>query len=202
MKVYILMTLLYCNLCYGCIDNKRDTTPSKYKNRTIVSADTYNKHKLILTDSIKYFIKEKGQAYYPADYDSLTIIIIDTILYSPKIDKAAFFVITKNTNGKLLTKVSKNQYHYNASCFIADVRNGFSFANIFWVRQLNVSNFSDLEETSKRISEMYFTEFALFQNSRGESIYKYNFDDIRFWNGPLWKTEAIREYGVDTIKTQ
>jgi hypothetical protein len=35
---------------------------------------------------------------------------------------------------------------------------------------------------------MYFKYFSERQDGNNESLYKYNLDDIRFWDGPVWKT--------------
>jgi hypothetical protein len=87
-------------------------------------------HQEILKDSLRQFIKDHSLAYYPKENDSFTEIIIDSILCSPKKDKAAFFVITKNSNDKLLSGGNKNEYHYNAHCFIADLDGDSTFNDI------------------------------------------------------------------------
>jgi len=165
-----------------------DTTPVKYRNKTVVSSSIYKVHKEILKDSIKYFIKNKSLAYYPRENDSLTEVIIDTILYSPKKDKAAFFVVTKNSNDKLLSGGNENEYHYDAHCFAVYLKEDSIFSDIYWIRTSNVSNFHTLEKASFRIREMYFKDFSKREDVNGNSMYKYNLNDIRFWNGLIWKT--------------
>jgi hypothetical protein len=34
---------------------------------------------------------------------------------------------------------------------------------------------------------MYFKDFSKRQDVDGSSLYKYNLDDIRFWDGPVWE---------------
>jgi hypothetical protein len=153
-----------------------------------VSTRTYRVHKEILRDSIKHLVTEKRLAYYPKENDLNTEIIIDTILYSPKKDKAAFFVITKNSNDKLLSRGNKNQFHYDAHCFTAYLKGDSTFNGINWISASSINNFSTLEKTTFRIKEMFFKDFSKRQDVNDSSMYKYNLDDIRFWDGPVWKT--------------
>jgi hypothetical protein len=199
MRLYSLIAILFCSLCYGCTDNKSDTTPVKYRNHTTVTIDVYKKHMLILQDSIIKFIKEKSHAYYPKENDLLTEVIIDTILYSPQKDKVAFFVITKNSDDKLLGGGNKTEYHYDAHCFIADLKNNSFFKNIFWIRASSLSNYKNLNNAHHRIREMYFKDFSERKDGNNNSMYKYNLDDIRFWDGPLWQINTPVAFGEDTI---
>jgi hypothetical protein len=107
-------------------------------------------------------------------------------LYSPEKDKFAFFIITKNSNDKLLSRGKRNEFHYNAHCFIGYLNDDYKIHEIIWVIGYNLSNYDNLEETSKRIREIYFKELTARTNNDVESTYKYNLDDVRFWDGPLW----------------
>ncbi len=186
MKLFFLIAILFCNLCHGCTGIKSDTTPAKYKYKTLIKEDKYKAHTSILKDSIRFFIKEKKFAYYPKENDTLTQIIIDTILYSPKYDKAAFFVITQNSNAKSLNPGNANEYHYDAHCFIANYSDSNNFYNIFWLDQSSLSNYHNLGNTRRDIRDLYFKDFKTRQDGYGNSLYKYNIDDIRFWDGPVW----------------
>ncbi len=202
-KICFFIAFTLCNFCYGCADIASDTTPVKYRNNTQVPPHIYKVHQKILKDSIKHLIKEKSLAYYPKENDLFTEIIIDTILYSPKKDKAAFFVITKNSNDRLLSGGNKNEYHYDAHCFTVYLKGDFTFNDIYWIRASNISNFYNLEKTSFRIKEMYFKDFSKRQDVNDSSMYKYNLDDIRFWDGPVWKTieeEKIKQKEFDEEK--
>ena len=166
----------------------RNDTSNKYKNITKVSIDVYKSHKTILIDTIRFYITKKIKAYYPKENDSLTQIYIDTILYSPKKDRLAFFVITKNTNDKLLSKGNNNEFNYNATCFISDL-NGVELNNIKWLSAYSLRRYASLEESSERIRKIYFTEFK-----GGEGgVFRYNIDDIRFWDDPnIWSDLRFR----------
>lgn len=172
---------------------------------TQIPPHIYKFHQEILKDSIKQLIKEKSLAFYPKENDLFTEIIIDTILYSPDKDKATFFVITKNSNDKLLIGGNKNEYHYDAHVFTAYLKGDSTFNDIYWIRASNISNFYTLEKTSFRIKEMYFEDFSKRHDVNGNSMYKYNLDDIRFWDGPIWKTmeeEKIKQKEFDKEKKE
>jgi len=170
MKGYNVLLVILCISC-----QVSNTTPEKYKYKTTVSSVLYSNHKNILTDSIRLYIDEKRKAYYPKENDSLTEIVIDTIVYSPNRDRAAFFVITKNSNDKLLSKGSKDEFHYDAHCFIA-LFDSINFKNVNWLSAHNLTNYTTHQKTSERIREIYFKNF---KGSQG--IFKYNLDDVRFW---------------------
>jgi hypothetical protein len=102
--------------------------------------------------------------------------------------KVVFFVITKNSNDKLLSGGYDNEYHYDAHCFTVYLKGDSTFNDINWLSESNLSNFHSVEKTSFRIKEMYFKDFSKRQDVNGKSLYKYNLDDIRFWEGPVWKS--------------
>jgi hypothetical protein len=172
-------------LLYSCSD-AQNITPRKYQNHFIVKQEIYDRHKFSLQDTIRKLIEEKDGPYYPIENDSLTQIFIDTILYSPSKNKLAFFVITKNSNDKLLSGGNKNEYHFDAHCFIGYLDSDYKINSITWVIGYNLSNYKTYEEVSARIKQIYFKELSTRTNNKDESTYKYNFDDIRFWEGPLW----------------
>src|SRR5258708_7911653 len=181
----VSLIYIFSFLLIGC--NAQHTTPADYRNHAMVSSGIYKKQIIDLTDSIKSFIKSNGGPYYPTENDSLTQIFIDTILYSPKKDKFAVFVITKNSNDKLLLKGNNFEFHFNGHCFIGHLNNLSKVLDIVWVSSApTFSHYKDFKITSKLMREAYFTKFNIAENNKGESYYKYNFDDIRFWDGPLW----------------
>lgn len=185
-KIKIMLGFIAISLISGC-SNAQNLTPKKYKYYDTVSSDVYQKHIMILKDSIRNLINTKQEPYYQKENDSATEIFIDTILYSPQKDKIAAFVITQNTNDKLIDKGNAGEFHYAAHCFIGRLNNNYYVRDITWVRGYNLSNYKSFKDASKRIREIYFKELTERTNAKGESTYKYNLDDVRFWDGPLWK---------------
>ena len=49
------------------------------------------------------------------------------------------------------------------------------------------SNDCDKHDLSKSIRQFFFRQFNQRKDYDGQSKYKYNLDDIRFWDGPVWK---------------
>lgn len=143
-------------------------------------------------------IKSRTEPYHSSENDNETMILIDTILYSPNLNKIAFFVITKNSNQKFellgggeLPEYPSDQFHFDAYCFLGEKKDPETKYHLAWMRVLNISNFHSYEEASQRIRSKYFNELASIQNREGESIYKYNLDDRRFWIGPAWEKNFL-----------
>jgi len=143
-----------------------------------ITPKLYEQHIKTLYDTISNAVINRRMAYYPKENDSLTEVIIDTILYSPHKDKLAFLVITKNSNDKLLGGGNKNEFHFDAHCFLGLISN-WNVNDISWLEVYNLSNYTDLKWTSERIREVYIKEL-------GGGVLKYNLDDIRFWDNSYW----------------
>src|SRR5687767_5884668 len=98
--MYVNYSLAFlCVLCLSLANyswgSRGKETQAQFKNTSIVFLDTYSSHKDVFSDIIKKLLIERRVAYYSDIYDPETEISIDTILYSPKKDRAAFFVIVK-----------------------------------------------------------------------------------------------------------
>ena len=186
MRIY-LNILIGC-LCYiGLSCNSQNPTPDGYKYSNSVSKAQYQKYLAELDDSIETLIKGRQGPFYPDQNDSSTKIFIDTILFSPKNDKYATFVITKNRNSKLPERESDTGTHYNAYCFIGMLHSDSSIQDLSWISAHILVRYKTLSEASFRIREVYFKELTSRKDFNNEGIFKYNFDDIRFWNGPIWQ---------------
>jgi hypothetical protein len=141
----------------------------------------------MILSMIRNMIAEDDGPYYVAEYDSLTDIYIDTILYSPKRDKLATFVITRNSDDKLLTKGPSDKYHFNAHCFLGKRDTATLSWSIKWFRRMNFIQHETYGCISEKIRYRYFNNLADLKDSDGNSQYRYNLDDLRFWDGPAWE---------------
>jgi hypothetical protein len=166
--------------------NAQNQTPEKFKNNTTIPLVSYKKHETILIDSVRTLIFNKKGPYFQKENDASTAIVVDTILYSPDLKRFAFFALTGNTNNKLISGGNKNMLHYDGHAFIGNLDYNKNVLNVTWVRGFNLSNYRSLANASKDIRQIYFSEISQRGNDKGQSTYKYNFDDVRFWNGPLW----------------
>src|SRR5450432_791520 len=179
MRISNLFTLFnYLILSASC---QTVNTPKKHENNTKVSVSHYLILKTKLKDSVRFYVDNQLKAYYPKENDSLTEIFIDTIVFSPKKDKIAFFAISKNSNDKLASKGVDSEFHYNAYCFICII-SATTINSIKWLSVYNISNYDDERETSNDIRKLYFDEL----NTGDKNDAKFNLNDIRFWDGPLW----------------
>lgn len=171
----LIIVISACILSASCwISPKK--TPSRYKNLTTVDADTYNVHKQKILSNVRFMANERISPFYSLGNDDSTEIYVDTVLYNSEISKVAFFIITQNQE-----KASDNYGYYSAYCLISNIEDS-NFVNIRWLRYYSISRYESLETTSERIREMHFVEFK----NRKKSGLKYNLDDIRFWDGPVW----------------
>jgi hypothetical protein len=180
-RLYSILVIAIC-LFIGC---KAGKTPKKFKNNTTVFSAVYNSHKHHIEDSIYSFIKKGIKPYYPLENDSSTKIFVDTILYSPLRDRVAFFIISENSNDKLIGAGEIGKYHFNANCFIAYCGKADKIYNIEWLSAYNLSRYPSYREASKDIRIIYLNNFK----GKGSSKLKYNLDDVRFWGDVnIWKT--------------
>lgn len=184
MKYLTALNFVYLySILIGC--NGSSATPTRYKYLDTISTEVYKKNAIEISDSVGNRIRFKIDPYYPKEYDSLTEILVDTILFSPQNDRIAFFVITKNSNDKLLDKGGRNEFHYNVHCFVG-ILAGSNIRKIGWVSAFSIFNYNDRNSASHDIRYYYFVDLTNRKNMKNESTFKYNFDDVRFWNGPLW----------------
>jgi len=180
MKILIILFCVISNICNGC--NLNDTTPIKYRNYSKVQPEIYGKHEKYLFGYIRSIIGKGIEPFNVKEYDSLTEVFIDTIIYSPSKNKLAFFVIAKNSNDKLLSGGNRNEFHYDAHCFIGHISLNDEIFDISWLSAYNLSRYENLESASYRIRELHFQEFNETRNPKA----KYNLDDIRFWDSEVW----------------
>jgi len=192
MKNILYIYLLLIGFVGSCQQKQVGTpTPDEFKYVNSFTREEYLKDSLEIIEKIKVMFNKKDGPYYENGNDSLTKIFIDTILYSPDDNRMATFVITKNSNDKLLSPGSPNEYNYNAHCFIGERKEAEESWNLKWFRRLNFTRHKTYSYVSEKIRYRYFNNIVQLKKAGGESQYKYNFDDVRFWNGPVWDKKTI-----------
>jgi hypothetical protein len=145
----------------GC---EKSGTPEQFRNMSSVDLPLYLKHKLMFMDTIKQHIKMRKRPY-SFEMDSTNRIVIDTILYSPDKNKAAFFVIMGPVMG------GYNAHSYISFCDSVTVK------KVRWMSFYSLAQYPTEKEASDQIREIHFREFHL----RKRSGLDYNLDDVRFW---------------------
>ena len=195
MRKFIILILLSFQVV-SCQNRTIKITPNEFLSKVKVPKDLYAKDSLKLVDLIKEQIKNHKEAYYPKAYDSLTVVVIDTIMYSKDLSKITFFIIDKVENKKTYPKGWNEEdvksvekygnlpyegYHYNAKAYIGVRKNdSIEIANFF---RLEVGDFLNISELKIRQRQMFFEEYSAVK----EKGFEYNLDDYRFWDNPnVW----------------
>jgi|GEM_PF-6120948 len=181
----ILALALVAWLCLRNCAWRNYKTPEEYRANYKVSPVKYCEDKAALTDKLYQLIREKAEAFYTKQHDSLTKVYIDTILYNSERDKVAFLVLVENSKSKIIIpqneiKYDSSRIHYDTSgfyydghCFTAKYINN-SWDNVKWIMLLNIIDYPNIEEASIAIRNQYFIEISEIKGY-------YNIDDIRFW---------------------
>jgi hypothetical protein len=158
-------------------------TPNEFINHAEIKKESYNKDGIEILKQLKGSLFKHQDFFNNKAYFDSTQLILDSIIYSPDFSKLAVFIIVKNPTYRQIVPDEKYDWYYDATCYLGVKRN--DTINLFWMGP-NFSNSYDKKELSKLIRDSYFTEFAT-KDTVGAFTYKYNLNDIRFWNSPIWK---------------
>jgi len=190
--IAVVLMFLYFKYIFGWmtfIGNK--DTPDKYLSHIIVKKDKYIKDSLKISKQLKYFLEHHQYSFHNKNYYSGTQLSLDTILYSPDFNKLALFVIAKNPESRRLLPDEKYEWHYDGYCYFG-TRLKDSIDLIYLDAGFG-SHYKD--HVSEWLRTNYFRLFATIKDVNEQYKYKYNLNDTRFWNGPLWKE-------IDDIRQQ
>jgi len=160
---------------------KENKTPKEFLNVTLVTNRFYSKDSIQLMKQLKILLSNKVGFFHDSFYSDSTILIIDTIVYSPKKNKLAFNVITKNPTAKQLIPNRDFEWYYDATTFI-----GIRDTGDFILQGIGSSytNSRDLKALSK---EIRCDRFERFISENKNDDYRYNLNDTRFWNSSIWR---------------
>lgn len=171
---------------YGTGVGEKRNTEKEFLNHTINSKQNYFQDSIKLLDQLNLYLQNHEQSFHSKAYFDSTELILDTILYSIDFNKIALFVITKNPTYRQLAPDIDHEWYYDAFCYLAIRKSGSDSFDLKWLKNFYPINWYDKREISDLIKDMYFTEFSTIKDSSGASMYKYNLDDIRFWDSPIW----------------
>ncbi|MFC4230618.1 hypothetical protein ACFOW1_01860 [Parasediminibacterium paludis] len=175
--------IIFLFLFASCDGNSRKNTPNEFLNRTVVAKDNYSKDSSEIIRQLRNILKKHEGFFYSKQYFEGTVLIIDTFLYSPNLNKLAVFVITKNPTSRQLFSTSEYAWYYDATCYLGIRQNDTICMS--WIGP-SFSNFSDRDELSETLRNEYFTKYAKIKNVEGDYRYRYNIGDVRFWDCPIW----------------
>jgi hypothetical protein len=185
-----LFLVTFISACqYGTGVGEKKYTPKIFLNHIENSKAGYLKDRNATHAILKTYLSNHEQSFYNKEYFDSTEIIIDTILYNTNFNKIAVFAITKTPmyRRKEVFRVKNTSHWYDAYCYIGirtdTVANSLKLE---WVKRSIIINWYNEDEVSRAIRDQYFTEFATIRDTSGKYKYKYNLDDKRFWDSPIW----------------
>jgi hypothetical protein len=109
----------YCSHVYGWMVFRKNTdTPKEYMNHVKIKAGDYTKDSIALLEQLKILLVKHKDFFYSNAYFDSTILIIDSILYSPDYNKLAVLLITKNPTYRQLVPDKSNNWYYDATCYL------------------------------------------------------------------------------------
>jgi hypothetical protein len=181
LEIYLITLFLSFNSCEGV--GERKYTPKEFLNHIVIQKENYSKDSVEIIRQLQNFLKRHDDFFYSKAYFEGTQIIIDSIIYSPDFNKLAVFVITKNPTSRQLLPDKKHDWYYDGTCYL-----GLRQNDTICLSRIgpNFSNSPNKKELSIMMRETYFTTYATFKDTSGAYRYKYNIDDIRFWDCPIW----------------
>ena len=175
----LLFLAILFNQCKPEVDRK-------YFVRTIAPSNIYSKDSVELLIISKYFMKHRIGAFGGETFHEDKQIILDSILYSPDLNKVVFWVVTKDSTTHLTDeKMPDMLFCYNGHILYA-IRKSvndtlmvreYSFYSTVFNNSYEMAHNSLYNESfiNKRISNI---------KSNPESAH--NYDDIRSWKEPMW----------------
>jgi len=181
----IFLILVVCDFC----TTQNTSTPKEYLNYNKVNSDIYSKDSTYIQKILYEMITNNIPPFTPKSFDVNTMVFVDTLLYSPDQRRLAIWVITKNSNSKLLYSKKNDGYYYNGNCMYAS-RNEIS--NNWRIHERSFFElvfFSSPNEIIKELFHYSFQDKVTFK--RKDSFSTYNLNDIRFWTEITWEESIL-----------
>lgn len=178
---------LCCQISISCGEIRlKRYTPKEFINNVPVPRIYYTKDSIQILDTLRNYLKGHRYSFYPETYFDSTQVIIDTIIHNDSYNKFIVFVITKNPTYRQLIPDANSNWYYDATSYIG-IRNKGDI-QLAWIGP-SFTNSIDVFELSNIIRESYFTEFSR-PDTVGDHMYKYNMNDVRFWQSTIWEKLA------------
>lgn len=175
----IVMIFVLC----GCINNN---TPEKFVCNPKIDSTTYKADVSYLNNLISQLIIGNIAPFdYKDIYDSKSEMSIDTIFYSPKIDKLVVFVIVKNAYIKF------DNYNHGINKYMYEGFHFYGFRSKVGKIILNNKscNFEIKAESKEDVKDAFYS-YAFIRKSTAHPFDgepQYNLDDIRLWSSKQMK---------------
>ena len=159
-------------------------TPSEYINDVTVVKQKYAEDSLLVIRQLNRLLQLHKESFYSTEYDNLTEISIDSLIYNENLNKIVAFILC---NWKISSKLPANNDRFDAYCYLGVRDPQQHTISLKWLRRFNPTNWKNKSEVASLLRDMYFTEFAAIKDTNGAYLYKYNLNDKRFWNSLVWR---------------
>jgi hypothetical protein len=197
--IVVLFAFYLFKYIFGWQEFRSNNYTSKgYKSLVNTSKEQYSKDSLTLVSIVRNTINNHEEPYTAAIRvneklefinDSFTKIYIDSIFYSPNLNRIAFLVIVENDNKKQYKGMTRKEAaswekegnlpyegtFFDGNCFVAErINNNFksSFYGYFF------TNSRSYKENSDALRDACLNQ----REEKNAKKQTYNVDDIRFWN--------------------
>ena len=181
LQIFLVVIFPFLFSCEGA--KKKENTSKEFLNHTVIKKEDYTKDSIEVVKQLKGFLLKQEDFFHNKAYFDSTQLIIDSIVYSPDFNKLAVFVITKNPVYRQLVPDKNYDWYYDATCYLGVRKNdtiSLSFIGPSFTNSYNKNELSNI------IRDTYFTDFAT-KDIIGLHTYKYNMNDVRFWDCSIWK---------------
>lgn len=185
--VVILLGLAfwYFKFVFGRMEFRENTdTPKEFLSYVEIKKDDYSRDSIKILMQLKFLLHNHKESFYTKDYFDSTELIIDSILYSPNLNRLAVLVITKNPTYRQAAPNKNCDWYYDGYCYVGVIQNDKTDLN--WIEG-GYSNDCDKLDLSNSIRQFFFRRFNELKGYDGKPKYNYNLNDIRFWDCLIWK---------------
>ena len=167
----------------------RNDTPKEFLNHVEVDHKIYVLDSLKILDSLYSKMHRHVESFEIDEYFDSTKLFIDTIIYNRSLNKIAVFVIAENPISRNPYSDSKLPYYYNANIYLGRRLNDtLPNFELMCLCKFYVIHFYDKYTVSKALREIHFQELSTVLDENDQPIFKYNINDVRFWDSPTgWK---------------
>lgn len=180
LKRHLLIIFSISSLLIISCGGWQRTTPKEFLNHTIVDKTVYTKDSTSIVIKLSRYLAAHRSFFENSSYFDSTQIILDSIIYNGEQDKLVVFVIAKNPTRRQMIQDSRGDYYYDATSYLA-IRKADTFL-LRWTGP-NFTNCIDKNAVSRYVRNACFTNFY---NEDSSDLYRYNMNDTRFWNAPIW----------------
>lgn len=176
------LSYFYFNHIYGWKGfHGNGGTPKEYLTPLIINREGYTLDSIEILRQLRLMLAKHEDFFSNTAHSESTKLIVDSILYSPDLNKLAVFVIARNSTSKMLDPNKNYKWYYDATCYLGVREN--DRISLSWIGP-TFTNSYDIEKISNEIRVTFFKRNASSDLTNARS---YNLDDIRFWSSSIWK---------------